>query len=52
MPREHSALMSTPAAIPGGRRARRLSLNAAIFWIGILSLGGWAVIITVDLALV
>jgi len=46
-------LISTPAAasVPARRRAERLSLPAAIFWIGFLSLGGWAAIIALALAL-
>ena len=32
------------------RRTERLSLRAAIFFIGLLSLGGWAAIIAVVLA--
>jgi hypothetical protein len=48
MPRDQSALISTPVAVPVVERTRaeRLSLRAAIFWIGVLALGGWTVIIT------
>jgi hypothetical protein len=53
MPREPHMLISTPvaASIAERRRTERLSLPAAIFWIGFLSLGGWAVIIALVLAL-
>jgi len=39
-------------AAPERRRAERLSLRAAIFWIGVLSLGGWASVIAPALMLV
>jgi hypothetical protein len=53
MPREPHLLISTPmaASVTEERRAERLSLRAAIFLIGLLSLGGWAVIIALVLAL-
>jgi hypothetical protein len=46
-------LISTPLdiSVPESRRTERLSLRAAIFWIGVLSLGGWAVIIALVHAL-
>ena len=52
MPRESHMLISTPTAtsVPEERRTERLPLRAAIFWIGFLSLGGWAVIIALVLA--
>jgi hypothetical protein len=54
MPREPHALISTPVATPvrERRRTERLSLRTAIFWIGVLSLTGWAIIIILGLALV
>ena len=53
MPREPHMLISTPVDLstPEERRTGRLSLRAAIFWIGVLSLGGWAVIIALVHAL-
>jgi hypothetical protein len=53
MPREPRMLISTSiiASIPEERRTERLSLRAAIFWIGVLSLGGWAGIIALVHAL-
>jgi hypothetical protein len=53
MPREPRMLISTSmiASVPEERRTERLSLRAAIFWIGVLSLGGWAVIIALVHAL-
>jgi hypothetical protein len=53
MPRELHALMPTPVSIPVPERRRvvRLSQRAAIFWIVVLSLGGWTVIIALALAL-
>jgi hypothetical protein len=53
MPREPHLLISTPVAtpLPQRRRTERFSLRAAIFWIGVLSLGGWALIIALVLAL-
>jgi hypothetical protein len=47
-------MISTPVAalVPERRRAERLSLRAAMFWIGVLSLGGWTVIIALAFALV
>jgi len=53
MPREPHALISTSsaAATPERRHAERLSLRAAILWIGVLSLAGWAVIIALARAL-
>ena len=52
MPREPHALISTPVVTPvrERRRTERLSLRTAIFWIGVLSLTGWAVIIILALA--
>jgi hypothetical protein len=44
-----SPRLATP--LPEMRRSERLSLRAAIFWIGILSLGGWTLIIALVLAL-
>jgi hypothetical protein len=46
-------LISTRMAtsVADERRTERLSLRAAIFLIGLLSLGGWAVIIAVVLGL-
>jgi hypothetical protein len=41
--------LATP--LPERRRAERLSLRTAVFWIGILSLGCWALIIALILAL-
>jgi hypothetical protein len=38
--------------VPERRPAERLSLRAAIFWIAALSLGGWALVIALALALV
>jgi hypothetical protein len=54
MPRQSQALISTTLAtpVPEMRRAERLSLRAAIFWIAALSLGAWALIIALALALV
>jgi len=54
MPREPSVLISRSmaTAAPERRRAERLSLRAAIFWIGVLSLGGWASVIALALMLV
>jgi hypothetical protein len=53
MPREQYAVLPTPVATPGPRRgAKRLSVRAAIFLIGVLALGGWAAIIAVALTLV
>jgi hypothetical protein len=45
--------MSMPVAtvVRERRRTERLSLPAAMFWIGVLSLGGWAMIVAVVLAL-
>jgi hypothetical protein len=53
MPSEPHALISTPVAIliPERRGTERLSLRAAIFSIGVLSLAAWAVIIALVLAL-
>jgi hypothetical protein len=53
MAREPQALISTSlaAASPDRRRTERLSLRAAIFWIGVLSLAGWSAIIVLALAL-
>ena len=53
MGREPHALISTSlaAAAPDKRRTERLSLRAAIFWIGVLSLAGWSAIIALALAL-
>ena len=53
MPREPHMLISTPVdiSVPESRRTERLSLLAAIFWIGVLSLGSWAVIIALVHAL-
>jgi hypothetical protein len=53
MPSEPHALISTPVAIPIPERrgTERLSLRAAIFSIGVLSLAAWAVIIALALAL-
>jgi hypothetical protein len=53
MPREPQVLMSMPVATVVRERSRteRLSLRAAIFWIGVLSLGGWAMIVALVLAL-
>jgi hypothetical protein len=42
MPREPRMLISTSIIASEERRTERLSLRAAIFWIGVLSLGGWA----------
>ena len=52
MPSEPHAI-STPVAIPIPERrgTERLSLRAAIFSIGVLSLAAWAVIIALALAL-
>lgn len=44
-----SPQLATP--LPERKRSERLSLRAAIFWIGILSLGSWALIIALVLAL-
>jgi len=46
-------LISTPvaASVAERRRTERLSLRAAIFLIGLLSLVGWTVIIALVLAL-
>jgi hypothetical protein len=54
MPKEQYAPTPTSVATPAPERrhAERLSLRAAIFWIGVLSLCGWAMIIAVALALV
>jgi len=45
--------MSTPIATPvrERRRTERLSLRAAILWIGVLSLAAWAAVIALVLAL-
>jgi hypothetical protein len=53
MPRELHALMPTSVSIPvpERRRVARLSQRAAIFWIVVLSLGGWTAIIALALAL-
>jgi hypothetical protein len=52
MPREPHALISTLlAATPDRRRTERLSLRAAIFWIGVISLAAWAAVIALALAL-
>ena len=53
MPRELHILISTPVAtsVPERRCTEWLSLRAAICWIGVLSLGGWAIIIALVLAL-
>jgi hypothetical protein len=53
MPREPLMLISTPVAtlMPESRRTERVSLRAAIFCIGVLSMGGWALIIALVLAL-
>jgi hypothetical protein len=53
MPREPHLLISTRMAtsVAEERRTERLSLRAAIILIGLLSLGGWAVIIAVVLGL-
>jgi len=50
---ESHALISTSVAIaaPETRRTERLSLRAAMWWIGVLSLAAWAVIIVLALAL-
>ena len=53
MSREQYALISTSLATPvPDRSAKRLPLPAAIFLIGVLSLGGWTAIIFVAFALV
>jgi len=53
MPREPHMLISMPTATSATaeRRAKRLSRGAAFLWIGFLSLGGWAAIIALVLAL-
>jgi len=53
MPRKQLMLISTPVAtsVPERRRTERVSLRLAIFCIGVLSLGGWALIIALVLAL-
>jgi hypothetical protein len=53
MQRESHALISTPVgtSVSEMRHIERLSLRAAIFWIGVLSLGGWTVIIALVIAL-
>jgi hypothetical protein len=47
-------LISTPVASPvrERRRIERLSLRAAIFWMGVLSVAAWTLIIALALALV
>jgi hypothetical protein len=52
MPREPDMLISMPmaASVAERRRTERLSLSAAIFWIGFFSLGSWALIIALVLA--
>ncbi|MGA7263280.1 MAG: hypothetical protein WBX30_20635 [Stellaceae bacterium] len=54
MPREPQALISMPVATPVSerRRTERLSPPAAIFWIAVLSLAGWAAVIALVLRLV
>lgn len=59
MPREHYALLPTPAMTPARARrrthrlpARPLPWAAAIFWIVVLSLSAWTMIVGVALALV
>ncbi len=54
MPREPHVLMSTSVAtlVRERRRTDRLSLGAAIFSIGVLSLAAWAGIIAFALALI
>jgi hypothetical protein len=44
-----STLLATP--VRERRRAERLSVRAAIFFIGVLSLAGWAAIIAATAAL-
>jgi hypothetical protein len=44
--------MPEATPVPERKRVERLSLSAAIFWIGVLSLGGWMAIIALGLALV
>ena len=53
MAREPQALISTSlaTAAPDKRRTERLSLRAAIFWIGVISFAAWAAIIALALAL-
>jgi len=53
MAREPQALISTSLATAASerRRTERLSLRAAIFWIGVISLAAWAAIIALALAL-
>jgi hypothetical protein len=53
MQRDSHALISTPVGTSVSERSHieRLSLRAAIFWIGVLSLGGWTVIIALVIAL-
>jgi hypothetical protein len=53
MPREPHELISTSlaAATPERRHAERLSLRAAILWIGVFSLAGWAAILALARAL-
>jgi hypothetical protein len=53
MQRESHALISTPVgtSVSERRHIERLSLRAAIFCIGVLSLGGSTVIIALALAL-
>jgi hypothetical protein len=52
MPREPDMLISMPmaASVAERRRTERLSLSAAIYWIGFFSLGSWALIIALVLA--
>lgn len=53
MPKEPQVLISTSAAAAARemRRSERLSLRAAIFWIGVLSVAAWAVITALARAL-
>ena len=53
MQSEPHVLMSTPGAtvVRERKRTERLSLRAAIFWMGVLSLGGWVMIVALVLAL-
>jgi hypothetical protein len=53
MARELHARIPTPVSIPvpERRRVARLSQRAAIFWIVVLSLGGWTAMIALALVL-
>jgi hypothetical protein len=52
MPREYHPLISMPTAAPlsATRPRERLSVGAAVLWIGALSLVGWAIIVSVGFA--